>query len=261
MIVREQDDGTLCLISQNDHALLSGTLAAHWGNERFDRPEPYDSVVRAAAFHDRGWIDYEAMPSIRPDGRPPNYREVPTDERQLRAFQWTGDWLSTIDPYSGLLAAKHRTGLWQNRYDVIREPRMGARGPLKPELQAFIERSEAKQHAVETGLDAAQVRRNYRLLQVWDLISLYLCSMARLTPLTLGPVPLGAATDADVDLLLTPLSQGRVAVDPFPFDQSSIRVGYVYRTVPATPFESAEAFREVYFKAPLVLANFDLVPD
>ena len=180
MIVREETDGTLGLISQNDHALVSGMLAAHWGNARFDRPRPYDSVVRAAAFHDRGWIDYEAKPTIDAAGRPPNYREVPLDERQMRAFMWTGDWLGGIDPYSGLLAAKHRTGLWQNRYEAIKVPSLVNRGAMKPEIADFIARSEARQHDVEAGLDAAEVKTNYRLLQIWDMISLYLCSTATL---------------------------------------------------------------------------------
>ena len=40
MIVRRISDGSLLLINQTDHCLLSGRLAAHWGNARFAVPRP-----------------------------------------------------------------------------------------------------------------------------------------------------------------------------------------------------------------------------
>ena len=53
MIVRYESDGTIVMIAQNDHAQLSGLFAAHWGNDKFETPRPYASLVRAAMFHDR----------------------------------------------------------------------------------------------------------------------------------------------------------------------------------------------------------------
>jgi hypothetical protein len=77
MIVRDAPDGSLILIGQTDHAKLSGQCAAHWGNEKFARPRPYEAVVRAAMFHDSGWYDYEASPTIAADtGRPLNFLQV-----------------------------------------------------------------------------------------------------------------------------------------------------------------------------------------
>jgi len=36
MIVRYESDGSIVMITQNDHAQLSGLFAAHWGNETFE---------------------------------------------------------------------------------------------------------------------------------------------------------------------------------------------------------------------------------
>ena len=131
MIVRYESDGTVVMITQNDHAQLSGLFAAHWGNDKFEKPQPYGSLVRAAMFHDRGWIRYETSPQLNPQtGKTPNYRDVPVDMAQLAAFQWASDWLSGIDPYAGLMIAKHRTGLWQGRYGVITHPAAIQRGNL-----------------------------------------------------------------------------------------------------------------------------------
>jgi hypothetical protein len=41
---------------------------------------------RAAMFHDRGWIRYEAGPQLNPEtDKTPNYRDVPNDKSQLEA--------------------------------------------------------------------------------------------------------------------------------------------------------------------------------
>ena len=36
------------LITQNDHGDLAGQFAAHWGNDKFARLDPYPSMVLAA---------------------------------------------------------------------------------------------------------------------------------------------------------------------------------------------------------------------
>ena len=40
MIVRHESDGSLVMISQNDHAKAAGYMASHWGNSRFEKPTP-----------------------------------------------------------------------------------------------------------------------------------------------------------------------------------------------------------------------------
>ena len=102
-------------LHRHDHskrsAQVSGLFATHWGNQNFQKPRPYKSLVRAAMFHDRGWIRYETGPQLDPQtGKTPNYRQVPNDQAQLDAFEWAGDWLSAIDPYA-MLGAAENTGL------------------------------------------------------------------------------------------------------------------------------------------------------
>src|SRR6185312_8345210 len=114
-------DGTVVMITQNDHAKLAGYFAAHWGNGRFERARPYGSVVRAAHYHDSGWFRYETSPQLN-DGKTPSFRQVATDATQLAAHETAIDMLIDVDPYTGLLVSKHRTGLWQSRYGAIAEP-------------------------------------------------------------------------------------------------------------------------------------------
>src|SRR6185436_7282892 len=78
VIVRQQPNGELILIGQTDHSRLVGQLAAHWGNTEFAVPDPFDSMVRAATFHDYGWLRYETSPLINPEtGEPYAFQNLP----------------------------------------------------------------------------------------------------------------------------------------------------------------------------------------
>jgi hypothetical protein len=260
MIVRYESDGTIVMITQNDHAQLSGLFAAHWGNDKFEKPRPYGSLIRAAMFHDRGWIRYETGPQLNPaTGKTPNYREVPNDGPQLEAFEWAGDWLSGIDPYAGLMIARHRTGLWQGRYGVMTQPPAIQRGKLPPEIEAFIARSEAKQKTAAEKLDASELTINYNLLQVWDLLSLYICSTEVLKPDRIEPVPVDYSNKAGVGMTLIPRGANTIAVDPYPFDQPSLTTSVIFRRLLQTSFKDSADLQAVYFKTTPQIAAFNLV--
>ena len=72
------------LITQNDHGDLAGQFAAHWGNDKFARLDPYASMVLAVEAHDNGWWHWDINPSVDEEGvlwRLPGPRE-----RNDRAF-------------------------------------------------------------------------------------------------------------------------------------------------------------------------------
>jgi Protein of unknown function (DUF3891) len=76
--------------------------------------------------------------------------------------------MTDIDPYSGLVASMHRTGLWKGRYGKIKH-QAGRYNltALSPEVQAFIARNEKRQDELRASLDAKDVWTNYRLMQVF----------------------------------------------------------------------------------------------
>ena len=82
MIIRKDEAGLL-LIGQTDHSRFVGQLAAHWGNRDFESPKPFDSVVRAATYHDYGWLRYETSPLINPEnGEPYPFLKAPMTPQQ-----------------------------------------------------------------------------------------------------------------------------------------------------------------------------------
>lgn len=178
MIVRDAPDGSLILIGQTDHAKLSGQCAAHWGNKIFARPRPYEAVVRAAMFHDSGWYDYEASPSVAAEtGRPLNFLQVTWGKPQRHAFEWAIDWMTQIDSYSGLLVGKHRTGLQRGRYGKVDHPKFFNASNLPVDNEDFLARNEEAQAKALRNYDEAEFWTNYLLLQAFDLISLFICNL------------------------------------------------------------------------------------
>lgn len=258
MIVRKEANGSLLLVGQTDHSRLVGQFAAHWGNGRFVSPEPYDSVVRAAVYHDYGWLRYETNPIVNEAGETPDFRQV--GARQLDSYQWCVDWMTGIDRYSGLLVSMHRTGLWRSRYGTIAYPTAFNPRELGEETKAFIARHEAWQEEQQRTLDPAQVWTNYRMLQVWDLLGLYFCcadpAEDRIEPV---PTAYGTSRSDGVCLSLHPETPRRVALDPFPFGARPLKVQLTSKRLPATRFADLASFRRAYFQAPTELLEFELL--
>jgi Protein of unknown function (DUF3891) len=249
MIVRDGADGALILIAQTDHAKVSGQCAAHWGNETFARPKPNEAVVRAATFHDSGWYDYEASPTIAPDtGRPLNFMQVPWGKPQRSAFEWAIEWMTRIDPYSGLLISKHRTGLQRGRYDKVAHPKFFNTQNLPEDNEDFLARNEATQTERIKAYDEAEFWTNYQLLQAFDLISLFLCNKDVVDDY-IDPVPTSYdGKSPAVAVNLKTIAGQRIEVDPFPFDINPLRVQLIRRRMPQKSFADPAAFRTAYFQ-------------
>jgi hypothetical protein len=261
MIVRTLDDGSLILINQTDHARLSGMFAAHWGNARFKAPMNRGSSIRAATLHDHGWLRYETEPAYDPITKTtPSFFQAKADEKQFGAYGWAIDWLTDIDPYAGLLISRHRTGLYRGRYGAVTEPVSVSRLRNEPLLDEFVDRYEARQVSALKEFSLPQFLVDYQLLQFWDLFSLALC-LREPRPETFAFVP----TDYDGDgksgqkVAMTPLPGSEIGLDPFPFDERGLEMGYAYRHLPTANYPDEEAFRRAYFGAAPRLMQFRFV--
>jgi hypothetical protein len=216
--------------------------------------------VRAATFHDFGHLTHETSPLIDPDtGESYTFLTIPFAPRILDSYQWCIDWLSSVDPYSGLLVSMHRTGLWQARYDTITYP-AGRYNPagLQPEIQAFIERNEARQAQQRAALETNGVATNYLLLQIWDLLGLYFCCQEPCED-AIEPVPTRYDEAGGVRLTMTPVASRQVRFDPYPFNQHPLHVQIGCLRLPTSSYSDVEAFHRAYFQAPRELLEFELV--
>jgi hypothetical protein len=256
MIVRKDPDDKLTLIRQTDHSEFVGQLAAHWGNAEFSPPRPYESVVRAATFHDYGYVQWEPdVPFDAENGIPYEFRRLPTTDRTLQAYQWCIDWLTGIDPYSGLLVSTHRTGLWRSRYGTIEHPAANMRASLAPGVEEMAVRNEDRQKREKQAFDSDELWTNYKLLQVWDLLGLYFGCQEPVEDY-MDPVPRDYA-GAAVRVNLKPAGERNVAFDPYPFDQRPLHFQIACRRV-AGRYPDEASFRKAYFQAPAELLDYEV---
>jgi hypothetical protein len=271
MVVRELKDGRAYVCLQEDHAELAAQFAAHWGNDRFSKLRPYETMVFATTYHDSGYREWEGKPPMNlAKGRPYAHREdVPNFEAvELNAYAKNVDWLSSQNPYAGLLVSMHRTGLWHNRYNVFTEPAGRLRERSRP-VQNAKKDLEAKQAEMKKVLAAGnaqfenELAYNYMALQIFDLLSLYFCcdgyaSENQFKEYAIAPVRVSYDNNETVRLSIKPNGGGSVIMDPYPFDVSPVTFCARARIV-APPNERSEAACiDAYHKAPRQLLAFQV---
>ena len=86
------------LVTQPDHGLIAGYLAAHWGNTGFKRPGHFahvaspevlrSQVVFAVAQHDNGWWEWEADPDVSAEDKLPLGLEEVLRDQQAGMNRW-----------------------------------------------------------------------------------------------------------------------------------------------------------------------------
>lgn len=262
---RSTDQKTF-MIPQEEHADLAAQFASHWGNEKFSRLVPYDTMVFAAIYHDSQYREVEAdLPIDLECGRPHGHRTTPSTAKKLDALRHNIEWVGSRDPYAGLMVSMHHSGLAQNRYGVIKswQNPLGTsipKKPMRPDVEAMVREMEQNQRArieeFEKRDPAAkgQVQTNYRLFQVFDLLSLYFCCDGHvddgMKEVTIGPIPVSYKKGDETDLHLIPLGGDVIRLDPYPFDQSPLRVTVFGRTVRRLAGRTEAECRAEFYNAP-----------
>lgn len=271
MVIRELKDGSCFVSTQEDHAELSAQFAAHWGNEKFSRLRPYNTMVFATTFHDSGYREWEGNPPINlAKGRPYAHREtIPSFEAvELAAYAKNVEWLRSRDRYASLLVSMHRTGLWANRYDTFSNPKGRVR-ERSAEVMAAKQALEAQQEREKIALGASdrgfadELWFNFRALQIFDLLSLYFCCDGyagdeQFKEDLLAPVPLSYESKEEVELRIDPAGKS-VKFTPYPFDISPLKVAVRARLLPPGQYASEEEGMAAYHKAPRQLLTFEIL--
>jgi hypothetical protein len=262
--------GALQLVQQVEHGRVAGELAAAWGNAAFAVPTPLGPVRTAAARHDEGWRAWDARVLFHElERRPLHFTEIDAGEH-IRLYRQGVERVSLADVYAGVLVGMHWTGLYRGRWSAPGATARIGRGEDDRRLQDEVVGDEerrwigAKQRAwtddeprsiFETGL-----WHNYELLQLWDLLSLYLAvTPPDETGAGSGVVPWGPQLreleHAPQDVVLPAVSaspggnriavtarvriEGEVALYPFPF-RAPVEVQVEHTLLPDRPWTHDE---------------------
>lgn len=246
MIVSRRPEG-LVLVRQVDHQEQCGLMADAWGNDEFARLDPWGPVALAARLHDEGWRSWEEAAEVGPDGAPVDFPDL---DRATHVALYRESIAGALarDRRAGLLVSMHGQGLYEGRHGLDPgEPTPRAERP--PAVRAFLEEQDRVQarlraELADPALDA-WASAAYRLLQAWDVLSLYLTwrGLAAGRETTLPQVPRRSG-DPGVGLRLRPAGPLACSCDPWPFAAGEVALPVAARVIPARRFASDDDLRE-----------------
>lgn len=154
------------LVSQPDHAAVAGQLAAAIGAKWM--PELSGDAIKAIAVHDEGWAASDRA-ALRQRSRPHSFIEVPPAEF-VRA--WTGsiEHAARVAPLAGIMVSRHFCRLLRGRAESPSETQ-----PDQALMQGFLQSESERQQRLSVGLREAEIEALVDVLQLCDVLSLYLC--------------------------------------------------------------------------------------
>jgi len=263
-MIRAQTDKGWILVNHRDHALLASEFARVWGNERFDRPEPFGDIDFAVAHHDDGWIARDANPTLTKDGKPeaftralvgaysafeeidlPSYLRVRGNATALVASQ---------NPYAGILVSMHTVNLLTEQADLA-----SIRPEHRPEFDRFIDQQRTWQKDMALQLHASQesLQRGFEFLQCCDNLSLITCSAYESARDLRHQHP--DRSGLRQTLRVSPAGVNRWSILPWPFRETRHEFVFPYREIQQTDCATVESFRAAYGLAEVKHMQFSLV--
>ena len=162
------EGATLRLVTQPDHAHLSGELLSLWRAGDLPESPRRGDLLFAAREHDNGWREADASPRWDAGrGLPHDFLSLPRRER-IEIWERGPCRFAGERPYAALLIARHALNLFGDR-----KGRPGEEDWDR--LLDFLEDFAAGLLA-ETGAAPEELEADYRLLDLSDLISLAACA-------------------------------------------------------------------------------------
>jgi hypothetical protein len=224
MIIR-QVGHYLVLITQPDHARLSGEIMARWHGRGAPRPAARDVILFAAREHDNGWMEPDQDPAVDPDsGRPYDFIDAPDALKQSvwpRGLERAG----VQHPYAGALIAQHALTVYRRHRDQL------AWASFFETIEGFRRRLLAA-----AGVDPRDLETDYQTVLLGDFVSLVFCN-AWQEPLEAGGYRLR-------------LSGRTLRLAPDPFGGSTVDLRVPARRIPARRYRSNADLRETLAAAP-----------
>ena len=255
------DPARTLAIPQASHSWLAWQLAEHWGNRRFSRPLPRAEVLAAVMLHDSGWTEFDEAPGIDGEGRPRTFDRMEV-ETHLEIWRRSIGRTAIHSRYAALLVAGHfsemaavKTADYLERGDTDSARLAEAfRVEMDHRKTSWVESlsSDARYQRVLAGTGR---QTNADILTLADRVSVFFSASLA----SVFEVDAPTADGESRPVKFTALDHGRWRVDPWPMQGDRVRLQCEGRLLPATRFDSAEAFHEVLRRAPVERVNFTLL--
>jgi hypothetical protein len=247
------------LISQVEHARLSGEMATAWGSSACPKLEYRREMLPAIFQHDDGWAEWERHPGVDPaNGRPLNFTEMRLDE-SLAIWQRSISAAAGSGPLAGYVVSGHFSALLrhQNAWQ-----KMGS--AHHDQARSFLDEQDRRRtdwlaqwqsHSPASRTEAA-AEKGLHWLQFFDALSLWLCMARRAEPHAM-PIPGGG------ELRLTPFVSNpakgeRIGLAPWPFSRPELPLGLSGRCVPVGHYRTSAELVDA--PSATIMLNWLLMP-
>lgn len=167
MIILELEDSFI-MITQHDHAKISGEIAQHWKDDYFKGEERKEDVLLAISEHDRGWIEADSAPLWNNrQQKPYTFMDYPLESKV--AFYKKGiDEVKKMSKYASLLCSAHYTSFLQYEEDPIGIKFMEDESTRRLRL--------LKQYGILSNMAKEKLFHHHLSILKWcDNLSLYIC--------------------------------------------------------------------------------------
>lgn len=242
MMIQNAPTGEAHFISTMvEHNDLCGQFARGFGNDEFERLEPFEEMVFVISNHDKGWEEANENPSfVSETGLPSGLGTTPASI-SLGTVNKSPDFNEARHLYCGLLASMHCWGLYNDRYGysdfrirpggstsvpINKDHETDAKSRLDAELarQERIKAKLALDPKFSVYLDEKHLFQNYKQLQFFDTLALYfnIRHESKRGAEIFTHVP--KSNDEDVSVAVTPKGDGVYGFDPFPFQGERLDV-------------------------------------
>jgi len=294
-MLKTRFNDSIRLVTQPNHAVASGYMAAHWGNEEFTKLGFYDNcsesdklaaeTIFGIAEHDNGWWEWESSPtSSESDKLPLGLAEVLSDPKEsTQRWQIGTTRFEDSHPYASLLINFHAYRLYNKAHEEENSihPLFGDSKSIgneySPQAISLIETLQNQQERLKQHLDSLGgwhkdairpeiLLPHARMTQILDALSLYLCSDF-IPPVSGKAKGLGRDEveikhiprknwDDSVTLQFRPLGEGVIECDPYPFDQDNLVVPVVVTELDANIQNETHQIREYNVPQKIVTFTF-----
>jgi hypothetical protein len=241
-VTTEKGQADWLLISQVDHARLSGELAEHWCGVTAQAGSALlplvarEELLPAIYHHDDGWADWEQAPQVDfQTGRPLTFTEMPLP---LALQIWRGSIARAlqIGPLAAWVVASHFTALLGRSHEAQQPLAVAWLGEFEL-LRNYWLRTWATAHPAQHTLEQAETALHQ--LQLFDLLSLWLCMAERTEAHEL-------ATPGEAPLTLTPLPHSDlITMRPWPLAVKELELSVTGRLVPVRAYTDGDALAAV----------------
>jgi Protein of unknown function (DUF3891) len=257
-MIRRRVGDEFWLITQDDHARISGKLAQAIGHAPYSPPTSASAIL-GIAMHDSGWPLHDDLPTLNNENLPLDVFESPR-EIALSVWELSAEKAAQRDDYAGLLVSLHGLGLsvYVAEQTKLDDPR--ARFEMNRFQHKMIELQESLRQRLgmktdrplKHGLavDSHDPREqkllfDFRWLAAMDRLSLSICCAK--PPFDLMEIIPRIGESASSIKIQRDAND--VLLDPWPPQNAPIEIHVPYRRIPAKQYADITEFRAAYAAA------------